>query len=138
MTAGPVPIPTPDTLPYWEAAARNELHLPHCDDCDRFFFYPRSSCPYCGHTAISWHRVSGEATIASFVINYRPLPAFESNDPQVIALVELKEGPRMLSNIVGVDPDPEKIVLGARVSVDFVDRGDWKLPVFVYEKEQAA
>jgi uncharacterized OB-fold protein len=72
----------------------------------------------------------GQGTLASYNINYRPFPIFESKDPQVIALVELDEGVRMMSNIVDVEPLPENLELGMRLAVRFEPRGDQFLPVF--------
>ena len=64
------------------------------------------------------------------MINYRPLPPADPEQPQVIALVQLDEGPRLLTNIVGSPADPDFLPLDAPVTVGFESRGDWKLPVF--------
>lgn len=125
---GLVPKPTPETQPYWDAASRHELSIQHCDDCSRFYFYPRPFCPRCGSANVSWRTASGDATVNSFVINRRPVPPFAS-EPQVIALVDLAEGPRMLTNLVGFD-EPTDIRLDMPVHVDFVARGEITLPVF--------
>lgn len=75
-------------------------------------------------------RASGEASLYSYVINHRPAPGFEDDGPYVIAVVELAEGPRMMTNIVGIEPDPDKLVLDMPLRVTFTQRGDMSLPVF--------
>jgi hypothetical protein len=130
MTAGPIPVPTPTTLPFWEGTAQGELRIQQCDSCERFYFYPRPICRYCGSDQVTWQTVSGKATLASYVINYRPAPFFETKDPQIIALVDLAEGVRMATNLVDIAPDPELLKLGMPLTVKFEERGDQFLPVF--------
>jgi hypothetical protein len=69
------------------------------------------------------------------VINYRPVPPADPGQPQVIALVELDEGPRMMTNIVGASPEPGNLPLDSRVRVTFEPRGDQVLPVFCLDGE---
>lgn len=130
MSKGPVPKPTPETLPFWEGTAAGELRIQRCNTCERFYFYPRPFCPHCNSDDVEWRVTSGHGTLASYIINYRPMPFFELEGPQIIALVELDEGVRMMSNLVGVEPVPEKLVLGMRLTVSFDPRGDQFLPVF--------
>ena len=125
----PEPVPTPDTAPYWEAAARGELLLPRCDSCTRPHFYPRPVCPLCGNTDLTWTAMSGHATLHSYVLSHRRAPGFTT--PIVIAVVELAEGPRLMSNVVGVDPDPEKLELDMALRVAFERRDTVTVPVFV-------
>lgn len=134
MSDGPVPEPTPETLPFWEGTAVGELRIQRCNVCEKFYFYPRPYCPSCLSGDVEWRVVSGRGSLASYNINYRPLPAFKSDRPQVIALVELDEGVRLMSNIVGVEPVPEKLPLGLRLTVGFEPRGDRFLPVFSPEQ----
>lgn len=133
MSAGPVPIPTPETQTFWEGTAIGELRIQRCNSCEEYYFYPRPYCPGCQSDDVEWRVVSGKGTLASYNINYRPVPIFESKDPQVIALVELDEGVRMMSNIVDVEPLPENLELGMRLAVRFEPRGDQFLPVFTPE-----
>jgi uncharacterized OB-fold protein len=125
-----VPEPTPETLPFWEGARAGELRIQWCRPCERFYFYPRPYCPTCLSEDVEWRTVSGRGSLASYNINYRPFPVFKTDQPQVIALVELDEGVRLMSNIVGVEPVPEKLPLGLRLKVGFEPRGDQFLPVF--------
>jgi hypothetical protein len=124
------PVPTPESAPYWEGAAAGELRLPFCTDCGRFFFYPRTICPRCSGSAIEWRTASGRARLASFVISARPIPGVREEAPFVIALVELEEGPRLMTDLVDVEPDPEHLALDQPLQVAFEPRGEMTVPVF--------
>lgn len=126
----PTPKPTPDTLPFWEAATREELQIQHCNACQQYYFYPRPWCPKCGSDQVEWRVVTGNATLVSYVINQRPLPPFDKDTPIIIGLVKLQEGPRMMTNIVDVEPSPDNLELDMALKVKFTERGDVKLPVF--------
>jgi uncharacterized OB-fold protein len=130
VSLGLEPVPTPDTLPYWQAALEGRLAIQACNTCKRYFFYPRSGCPNCGSTDVEWRDVSGRGRLISYVINHKPLPPADPKEPQINALIELDEGVRMVSNLVGVPPEPDMLPLGSEVTVDFDQRGDWRLPVF--------
>ncbi|EPR12435.1 DNA-binding protein [Sphingobium indicum IP26] len=130
MSIGPIPEPTPETAPFWQGAAEGELRIQRCVRCGSFYFYPRPFCPKCNSDEVEWKPVSGRARLASYIINYRPSPEFESKDPQIIALVTLEEGPRLCTNIVGVEPEPDNLPLGMELQVAFEPRGDQFLPVF--------
>ena len=123
-----VPRPTPETQPYWDGTAAGELRLQRCVSCRQAYFYPRPVCPQCGSWDVEWFTASGDATLHSYVINERPAPGFTA--PYVIAVVSLAEGPRMMTNIVGVDPTPENLVLDMPVHVQFEQRGEIAIPVF--------
>jgi uncharacterized OB-fold protein len=118
---GPIPVPTPETRPYWEAARRHELTLQRCRGCGRFFFYPRAVCPHCFGAELEWQRVSGRGTLHTFTIVHRGLRDFPLGPPYVIAIVELAEGPRLMTNLVGVEPDPTRVRIGLAVEVVFED-----------------
>jgi uncharacterized OB-fold protein len=122
-----------DAAPFWEACARRELVLPLCTACGEFFFYPRTLCPGCGSRAIEWRPVSGRGRLHAFCIHHHsPLPAFRDKVPFVTALVELDEGPRMMSLLSGVEPDPAAIRCEMPLRVDFAEGDDGRLlPVFV-------
>ncbi|QYC41554.1 drug efflux system protein MdtG [Nonomuraea coxensis DSM 45129] len=134
---GPAPVPIPETLPFWEGAANGELRVQRCTSCERHYFYPRPFCPACGSADVEWTTVSGAARLLSYVINHRPLPPFDPATPVVVALVELAEGPRLMTNIVGVPPEPEHLELDMPLQVCFVERGEHTLPVFAPAGEVA-
>lgn len=125
-----VPVPLPESAPYWEGAAVGELRLPYCTECERFFFYPRTVCPECTSSAIEWRTASGRGRLASYVISQRPSPGVREEAPFVIALVELEEGPRLMSILVDVEPEPEHLALDQPLEVAFEPRGDLTVPVF--------
>jgi uncharacterized OB-fold protein len=138
MTQGPEPLPTPDTEPFWAGTRAGELRLQRCGACGRYFFFPRPFCRFCQSPEVAWQVVSGKGRLVSYVINYRPLPPARPDQPLVIALVELEEGPRLLTNIVGTEPVPENLPLDAPVSVTFEVRGEQALPMFRLDGEAAA
>jgi uncharacterized OB-fold protein len=118
---GPLPVPSPETKPFWDAARRHELSLPFCRPCGAFFFYPRAACPRCLSPDLEWRAVSGRGTLHTFTVVHRGQKGFPLGVPYVIAVVELEEGPRMMTNLVGVTPDPSAIRIGMPVEVTFLD-----------------
>jgi hypothetical protein len=126
-----LPIPTPETRPYWEAAKRHVLLIQRCSDCREVYFYPRPLCPRCMSSRVEWVEASGKGKLHSFVINHRPPRHLPKKEPIIIAIVELDEGPRMMTNLVGVEPDPVKLCCDARVEVVFEDLSEEiALPMF--------
>jgi uncharacterized OB-fold protein len=98
----PVPRPSAESLPYWEGAREKKLLLQHCRSCGEFWFPPSARCRHCLSHNFAWEEVSGQGRIYSFVVYHRHYhPAFEDELPYVVAIIELDEGPRLLSNIVG-------------------------------------
>lgn len=131
-----VPVPTPATQPFWDGAARSELMLQRSVERGTYFFYPRGFVPGHVNETYEWVRASGLGRLASYVVNRRPLPGYENESP-IIALVELDEGPRMLTNIVDVDPASSDLAIGARVAVEFRPRGNLNLAFFKLVKGAA-
>jgi hypothetical protein len=124
-----IPQALPETKMFWDKARLHELWLPRCVDSGRFFFPPRLFSPFTGG-AISWERASGKAKLASFVIAHRAAPGFEAQTPYIIALAELEEGPRLLTNLPGAAADPAALKIGAPLMVAFEERGGMTLPQF--------
>lgn len=124
------PRPTPETQLFWDGCAAGELRIPRCRSCGRHFFYPRPDCPHCGSSDTEWVTSDGTATLYSYVISHRPAPGFAAEVPYVIAVVQLPEGVRMMTNIVGVDPDPDQLPLDLPLRVVFEKRGDVSVPLF--------
>ena len=132
----PVPKATPETQHFWDGAKAGDLKLQQCDDCGHEYFPPRPFCPSCSSRAVSVFTASGKATLHSYVINQRPHPAFEG--PYSIAVVELEEGPRMLTNIINVDQTPEALQLDMPLEVVFEPLDDEiSLPYFQPEGGQS-
>ena len=128
MPSKPVPQASPETQPFWDGCAAGVLRLQRCQSCKDFYFPPRPFCPGCLSTDVEWQDASGRGTLHTYVINHRPAPGFEA--PYAIAVVQLDEGPRMMSNIVGIENTPENLVLDMALQVTFEPRGDMHLPVF--------
>ena len=98
----PLPYIHDETKPFWESAKKHELQIQKCNDCQRYYFYPRSLCPHCLSENTEWVKVSGRGKIYSFTVSHRPaMPSFAPNVPYNIAIIELDEGVRMMSNITG-------------------------------------
>jgi uncharacterized OB-fold protein len=126
----PMPEPTPETQPFWDGAAAGELRIQRCVTTGRFFFYPRPYSPFVIDGPVEWVTVSGDATLYSYNISHLPLPGFEAEVPYAIAVVELAEGPRMMTNIIGIPNTPENLVLDMPLKVAFQDREGITVPVF--------
>ncbi len=113
----PAPIPDPDSAPYWSAAREGKLVVQRCESCGKYQLYGRALCKFCGGD-VTWVDASGHGTVFSFTVirqNYsRP---FRDWIPYVVALVDLAEGPRVMTNIVGCDPDD--VVIGMNVVARF-------------------
>jgi uncharacterized protein len=125
----PQPKPTAESARFWEAAKAHKLLLPRCNACGRFWFPPSQRCAHCLSTDFDWQEASGRGRIYSFVVFHRVYhPAFESDVPYAVAIVELDEGPRLLANIVGTPPDDVRC--DAHVRVIFEDRGEVTIPQF--------
>jgi uncharacterized OB-fold protein len=123
-------LPRPNALsqPYWDGCREGELRLQQCADCARFQFYPRIICSHCGGADLHWQAASGRGVLASFTVVERGISAAYPA-PYVVALVDLDEGPRMMSQIV--DPAPGRLRIGAAVEVAFENWSeDITLPVF--------
>ena len=119
-----------DTRPYWDAAAEQRLLLRHCADCDATHFYPRPFCPRCWSGDVSWVEASGRATLYTWsVVHRNDLPPFNDRVPYIAAVVDLQEGPRMMTNVVDCNPDDLRI--GMELAVSFEQRSDdVTVPVF--------
>jgi uncharacterized OB-fold protein len=128
QVARPEPHPTPETAHFWEGTAAGELRLQRCRACDSAYFPPQPFCPLCASDDVEVFAASGNGTLQSYVINHRAAPGFTA--PYVLAVVELDEGPRLLTNLVEVEPDPAALPLDLRVEVVFETVGDTALPVF--------
>ena len=124
-----LPEPTPETAHFWEGTREGELRLQRCDGCRQAYFPPRPFCPGCGSREVRVFAASGRATLHSYVINHRPAPGFDA--PYAIAVVELEEGPRMMTNIVECEQTPEALVLDMPLRVRFEGVSDEiSLPLF--------
>jgi uncharacterized protein len=129
----PLPHPlTPEAKPFWDGCREGKLMLPRCGDCGHVFFYPRAVCPRCHSRHVGWLQSRGRGTLHSFEIAYQAFQkGWKIKPPYVLALVELDEGPRMMSNLINVEPDPKAIRCDMPVEVVFTKLTDEiTLPLF--------
>lgn len=123
----PLPRPSRESGPFWEACRNGELRLQRCRACGRFWFPPAVFCPECWSVEWTWEPTSGRGKITSFVVYRRAYhPAFPP--PYVVAVVELLEGPRLTTRLI--DGDVDSIRVGQDVEVEFARVGDVRLPLF--------
>ena len=117
----PLPYPTKISQPYWDALKNHEVQLQHCGDCGGWVFFPRAHCNHCGSTNLQWKKVSGEAELYTYTTARIPtMPEFTDEAPQQLAVVKLKEGVHINTNLIGVDAD--KIQIGMAVRPVFDER----------------
>jgi uncharacterized OB-fold protein len=126
----PLPRIDEETRGFWEACARHELYLQRCGDCGRFRHPPRALCPACLSSRIEWVRASGRGTVYSFTVTHQnQAPGFRERLPYVLAYVELEEGVRIMTNVVGCAP--EAVHIGMPVEAAWEDvTAEVSLPVF--------
>ena len=120
MTALRFDLPAPDleTQPFWDGCKEGRFLIRHCNACGEDHFYPRPFCPTCWSDDVAWKEASGRATLYTFsIVHQNDLPPFGERVPYVAAIVELEEGPRVMTNIEGVEHDALRI--GMPLVVDY-------------------
>ena len=125
-------LPTPDdaSRPFWTATQEGKLLIGRCAACGRAHYYPRPFCPHCWSDQVGWEEASGRATLYTWSVVYQnDLPPFPGRVPYVAAIVDLDEGPRMMTNVV--DCPFEQLSIGMSLEVTFRQETDEiTLPVF--------
>lgn len=123
------PRPTDISKPFWHGCRERQLLMQKCEDCGNLAYYPVYMCPACTSGKLAWTELSGRCRVHSVTIVHRPAaPAFASAVPYAVALIEVEEGPIMMSNIVG--PAALETKIFDKVEVVFEDVGDVTLPRF--------
>ena len=101
----PLPLPTPTSAPYWDGLRRHEVWVQYSPSSDAYVFYPRILAPGTLADDLQWRQISGDATLVSFAVAQRPVaPQFADAVPHLLGVVQWTEGPRLATEIVGVDP----------------------------------
>jgi uncharacterized OB-fold protein len=134
ISAPPIPHPTTETQPFWDACKDDRLSIPRCNGCGRLIFYPRVRCPFCRSEKLIWEEMSGRGVVYSFAVNHvSPVP--QLSPPYIIALVKLDEGIRMLSGLVDCEADRVHVDLPVKVVFrsPFDEHPDFKQPYFTPE-----
>lgn len=127
----PLPAPDPDSAPFWEGTRAHELRLQRCDDCGTHRYPAGPHCPACRSTRATWIRASGRGKVYSWIVVVHPVPkeVYHQEVPYAVALIDLAEGVRMASNIVGCDPRAITADMPVEVVFDAVT-ADVTLPKF--------
>ena len=117
----PLPAPDADSAPYWDGCKQHRLLIQRCEACASFRFPAGPVCPNCNSREARWMPASGRGTVFSWIVVRHPVPAevYGAEVPYTVALIDLEEGVRMASNVIGCEP--ETLHAGMRVSVHFDD-----------------
>jgi hypothetical protein len=114
----PVPVPNLDNQGFWDGCRHHELRLQRCTACGAMRHHPRPMCPQCNCFEYEWMRASGRGTLYTFTIVHGPtLPVFQAQAPYNVAVIQLDEGPFIVSNVIG--SSREHLHIGMRVEVVF-------------------
>jgi uncharacterized OB-fold protein len=117
----PLPVPDPDSQLFWQGCKRHKLLLQRCADCGRYRYPPAPVCAHCRSRAAEWREASGRGRVYSWIVVHHPVPreVYAAEVPYVVALIELEEGVRIASNVVGCAADA--VAADMPVSVTFED-----------------
>jgi hypothetical protein len=125
----PLPLPNSETEPFWQGCARGELLLQRCRSCQAYRHPPSPVCPRCWAPEHDWVKSSGRGKVYTYVVVHHQFREWGAEVPYVTAVVELEEGPRIVTNVVGVPPDQVKIGMPVAVSFEKVSEEIF-LPLF--------
>ncbi len=126
----PLPVKTAENTPYWESAKEHALKLPRCGACNAFRYPPTPYCPKCLSEETEWQAISGRGTIYSYiVVHQRYDPSFADDLPYNVSVVELEEGPRLVTNVVGIDNTELRVGMPVTITYDDITE-EFTLPKF--------
>lgn len=126
----PSPVISSINKPYWDGLKRGHLLFQVCARCGHRWLPPRDACPSCLAPHPEWRPSAGHGTVISWVVYHTAYdPAFEDRIPYNVSIVELVEGPRMLTNVVGPDANT-RLTIGAPVTLSIEQSGDLAIPKF--------
>ena len=136
MISFPIPEVTGEDRSFWEGAQADKLMIQKCLDCDTLQYFPRPVCVRCFGMNLGWHQSEGEGTVYSFAPVHMPLHAAVRKYVEmtgilpVFAKVDLDEGVRILTEIIGCRPEDVKIGSRVKVCFEVAHGNDFKLPKF--------
>jgi hypothetical protein len=129
VTRADIPIIDSASAPYWDAARQGRLLIAECGACGRVHHYPRPFCPHCWSDDVRPVQASGAGTLYTYSTVYaNDLPPFRDRLPYVAAIVELTEGPRVMTTIEGAGPDGLRVGMAVTASFRPVDADDPESP----------
>ena len=134
MTSETIAYPSPDDSPlwkpFWNATEQGKLLFLRCKHCGNAFLPARFECPNCLTPDPVWESASGRGRLISWVVYHKaPDPAFAARVPYTVAVIELEEGARMISNVVGID-DPESLTIDQNLVLDIQREDGVAVPRF--------
>lgn len=132
LTDKPMPVKTPTTAPFWDALGEHRIRIQYSPSLGEYVFYPRVLAPRTLADDLEWREISGMGTLFTYTIAERPVaPQFAADVPQLLAIVQWDEGPRISTEIVNADPGA--LTLGMRVKPVFVDYPEHDVTMLRYE-----
>jgi uncharacterized protein len=126
----PAPVPDEGSAPFFDGARAGRLMLQHCGACGDWSWPVRERCPHCFAARLEWRQASGRGSLYTYTIMHQVMnPGFASAVPYNVAQVDLAEGVRVTSNIVGIDNDALRIGMPLQVVFEQVGE-DVHIPKF--------
>ena len=131
-----IPVPTPETQPFWDGCNEGVLRINRCVACGAAYFPPSPICPQCSSSDVEFFDATGDATLYSYTIQQKPLDLWDTQGPRSVALVKLAEGPMLTSSIVNCEQTPETLLLDMALRATFVNFGGTTVLCFEPVEEQ--
>ena len=126
----PLPGIDEENKPFWDYCKQHELRMQKCTDCGSFRYPINSICPHCLSMEFEWKKLSGKGKVYSYsIIHQARHPAFAGDVPYTVAIIELEEGTRLTSNIVGCKPEDVRVDMPVEVVFDDITE-EFSLPKF--------
>ena len=120
----------PDTAPFWAGTKVKEFRYQACRNCGTVVWHPRAHCTGCLDGDLEWRVSQGQGAVYSFsVVRQSYHPFFRGQVPYAVAYVDLDEGPRFLTNVVGVDDPLTDVEVGMRVEIEWEEHEDLSVPL---------
>ncbi len=130
----PMPRPTPVSAPFWDGLREHKIRLQYSPSADEYVFYPRLLAPGTLADDLEWREISGRGSLYTFTVADRPTsPEWKDSLPQLLAVVEWDDGPRVSSELVDIEPD--QITVGMRLTPVFCDEPDSDITLLRYRPD---